>query len=142
VSHPWVAYKRLWLRRAAWHNWCLERRLCRQTHGLLLGVLDGQWGRFIAARPEGRYISTFLGDARAYGVPVRWLLAIGVVESSAWTTTPWYQGCLDGRTAGSGPGQIACSASVVSRVGLAGYNAGDPSYPSRVISVASGIAIR
>jgi hypothetical protein len=104
-------------------------------------ALAGPVGEEISDRPEGAYLTTFLHVARAYGVSVRVMLAIGIVESGGGVDGTAYMGCMDYATFGSWPGQISCAASVLSRVGLGGYNAANPSYPSTVMGLADDIRI-
>lgn len=86
-------------------------------------------------------MSTFMSDARAYGVDPRILMGIGMVESGGGVAGTAYEGCMNYATFGSWPGQISCAAQVLSRYGLSGYNSVNPSYAGVVMSRADGITI-
>lgn len=69
-------------------------------------------------------------------------MSIGLIESYGGTTSRAYMGCLRPPTYGSWRKQIACSVGVLKAFGLAGYNAGNPSYPAEVREKARQIIIR
>lgn len=91
--------------------------------------------------PEGAWVNTFVGDARAYRVSATVLMAIGMVESGGGVAGTAFMGCMDYATFGSWPAQIACAARVLSIYGLGGYNAVNPSYASVVMGQAAGIRV-
>lgn len=131
------------MRREAWTRWCLKRRTCVASHPRVRPqyVLEGPTGDEIRNLPEGAWVDTFMQAARAYGVSARILMGIGIVESGGGVAGTAYEGCMNSATFGSWPGQIYCAAQVLNRVGLSGYNAVNPSYPSTVMGEADGIRI-
>ena len=103
---------------------------------------DGpHWSFDQAIAGEGAYVGTFMQAAHSYGVSPTVLMGIGMVESGGGVAGTAYMGCMNYSTFGSWPGQIYCAAQVLSRYGLAGYNAVNPSYSSTVMGEAYGIRI-
>ncbi|GEM_PF-5476389 len=98
-------------------------------------------GQRIASLPEGAWTRTFVREAHHYRLSPRIMMAIGIIESYGGTDGTAYMGCLDSATYGSWPRQIQCAASVLARVGLAGYNPANPGYPAEVRTDAAGIRI-
>lgn len=141
--YSWTARGNPVVRHAKWRAWCLAHLVCLKANGWLQPryVLTGPVGAEISRLPEGAYVATFMAAARAYGVSPEILMGIGIVESGGGTAGTAYEGCMNYATFGSWPGQIYCAAGVLARVGLAGYNAVNPSYSSVVMGQAAGIGI-
>jgi len=117
ANHSWVATKgNARVRAQAWRRWCLKHQSCIEAHPAVRRryVLAGPTGEEISRLPEGEYLSTFMHAARGYGVSVRILMAIGIVESGGGVAGTAYMGCMDYSTFGSWPGQIYCAAQVLS----------------------------
>jgi len=142
-KYTWVARGNPVVRHAKWRLWCLSRADCQKAHSWLHWnyYLTGPVGAEISRLPEGAWVPTFMQAAAAYGVSPEIMMGIGIVESGGGVAGTAYEGCMNGATFGSWPGQIYCAAQVLSRVGLNGYNSVNPSYASTVMGEADGIGV-